>query len=96
MDGIFYRLWAYDTEFMSHQGGGQQFGPLLVAARMENREPESTDMVGAGRIGAAAAVTVLLAIAWIWWWQRRAWSEDAAVRRRRQESQDNQLPLPPA
>jgi hypothetical protein len=96
MDGFFYRLWAYETEFMSHQGGGQQFGPLLVAARMENREPETTDMVGAGRIGAAAAVALLLAIAWIWWWQRRTWSEDAAVRRRRQESQDNQLPLPPA
>jgi hypothetical protein len=69
---------------------------LLVATRLENREPESTDVVGVGRIGAAAAIVILSGIAWIWWWQRRAWSEDAAARRRRQERHADPLPEPPA
>ncbi len=32
-DVFFYRLWSYSTDFMNQMGGGDQFGPLLVAAQ---------------------------------------------------------------
>jgi hypothetical protein len=93
MDGFFYRLWGYESDFMAQQGGGEQFGPLLVAARIENREPVSDDPVGVGRIGTGAAVVILTGMVLIWWWQRRAWAADDDARRRRQEQTDRiQLP----
>ena len=90
-DGFFYRLWAYDSDFMSQHGGGPQFGPLLIAARFENLEPTSADPVGVGAIGTAAAIAILCGMAAIWWWQRRAWAADDAARRRRQASESEQV-----
>ena len=91
MDGFFYRLWAYDSDFMAQHGGGPQFGPLLIAARFENLEPKSADPVGVGAIGTAAAIAILCGMAAIWWWQRRAWAADDAARRRRQASESEQV-----
>ncbi len=34
MDGFFYRLWGYESDFMAQQGGGQQFGPLLIVSEI--------------------------------------------------------------
>lgn len=94
MDGFFYRLWGYESDFMAQHGGGQQFGPLLVAARFQNLEPESDDPIGVGIIGTVAAIVIVSGMVMIWWWQRRAWAADEAARRRRQESQSDQLTLP--
>jgi hypothetical protein len=91
VDGFFYRLWAYDSDFMSQHGGGPQFGPLLVAAQFENLEPTSNDPVGVGAIGTAAAIAILCGMAAIWWWQRRAWAADEAARRRRQASESERV-----
>ena len=87
IDGFFFRLWGYESDFMSQQGSGQQFGPLVMATRFRNLEPQSEDPIGVGVIGTGAAVVVLTAMAMIWWWQRRAWAADDAARRRRQEYQ---------
>jgi hypothetical protein len=93
-DGFFYRLWGYESEFMAQHGGGQQFGPLMVAARFHNREPVSSDPAGVAAIGTAAAVAVVTALRLIWWWQRRVWASDETARRRRQASEAEQLQLP--
>ena len=31
VDGFFYRLWSYDTDFIGSRGGDQQIGPLIAA-----------------------------------------------------------------
>jgi hypothetical protein len=94
VNGFFFRLWGYETEFMNQHGGGQQFGPLIVAARLQNREPEVSDPIGVGNIGIAAAVLVVVSMLAIWWWQRRVWAADETARRRRQEQEASQVHLP--
>lgn len=94
VDGFFFRLWGYESEFMKQHGGGQQFGPLVVAARLQNQEPEGTDPIGVGSIGIVAAIVVVCGIFGIWWWQRRLTASDAAARRRRQQQEASQVQFP--
>lgn len=93
-DVFFYRLWSYSTEFMSQMGGGDQFGPLLVAARIHNRQPTSTDPAGVGLIGWIAAFGVVSAIIATWLWNRRTSERDAEIRRKRKERESEQLEIP--
>ena len=79
---------------MNHMGGGDQFGPLLVAARIHNRQPESADPAGVGVIGWIAACGVVSAIIATWCWTRRTSARDAEIRRKRQERESEQLESP--
>ena len=93
-DVFFYRLWSYSTDFMSQMGGGDQFGPLLVAARIHNRQPTSADPAGVGVIGWIAAFGVVSAIVATWLWTRRTSARDAEIRRQRKERESEQLEIP--
>jgi len=93
-DVFFYRLWSYSTDFMNQMGGGDQFGPLLVAARIHNRQPTSADPAGVGVIGWMAAFAVISAIVATWLWNRRTSQRDAQVRRKRKERESEQLEIP--
>jgi len=83
VDGFFYRLWSYESDLMRRHGGGDQFGPLVMASRMVDNEPPRGDVIGVGIIGQSAAVATLLMMAaaglWIYWTGR----QDARVRARR-------------
>ncbi len=93
-DVFFYRLWSYSTDFMSRQGGGDQFGPLLVAARIHNQQPTSADPAGVSVIGWIAAIGVVSAIFAAWLWNRWTSGHDAEVRRKRKERESEQLEIP--
>ncbi len=93
-DVFFYRLWSYATDFMSQQGGGDQFGPLLVAARIHNRQPTEVDPARVGVIGWIAAFAVVFSIIATWLWNRRTSERDAEVRRKRKERESEQLEIP--
>ena len=94
VDGFFFRLWSYSTDFMNQHGGGEQFGPLLVAARFRDQEPKESDPAGVGTIGTIAAIAVITGILAIWIWQRRIDSRDREVRRQRKERESEQLQMP--
>lgn len=61
VEGFFYRLWSYESDFMASHGG-KQFAPLLIAGRWADRTPTSTDPIGVSWIGTFAAVGVIAAI----------------------------------
>ncbi len=94
VDAFFYRLWSYSTDFMTQHGGGEQFGPLLVAATIRDQEPTSSDPLGVAFIGWIAAVAVISAIVAIWFWNRRLRVQDQQVRERRKELESENLQLP--
>lgn len=94
MDGFFFRLWSYETDFMTQHGGGNQFGPLVIAAKIRNKQPDSMDPTGVNLIGTAAACAVILGIFGIWAWQRRTDSRDRAVRDRKKEKEAESLRIP--
>jgi hypothetical protein len=93
-DVFFYRLWSYSTDFMNQMGGGDQFGPLLVAARIHNQQPTSADPAGVGVIGWIAAFGVISAIIATWLWNRRTSERDAEVRRKRKARESEQFEIP--
>jgi hypothetical protein len=95
VDGFFFRLWSYETDFMKQQGGGEQFGPLLMAAHVRSLEPASRDPAGVHVIGMLVAAAVIGSILAIWLWNRRLSSQDRQVSRKRQARQAEQLWLPP-
>ena len=94
MDGFFFRLWSYETDFMAQNGGGDQFGPLLIAAAIRNNEPDSSDPTGVNLIGSVAAFAVILGILGVWSWQRRIDSRDRAVREMKKEKEAESLRIP--
>lgn len=83
VDGFFYRLWSYDSDYMSQHGGGKQFGPLLMATRIVDSEPPPGDRVGVGRIGWVAAASVLVMLLAMGIWLYFTGRQDAAARARR-------------
>ncbi len=92
VDGFYYRLWSYESRFMDQHGGGEQFGPLLIAARVLNNEPPHTDVLGVSRIAwfvtIIASLVILAAIIGSW----LSAKGDAAAKRRNMEPQPDQLP----
>ncbi|MAI72599.1 MAG: hypothetical protein CMM01_17065 [Rhodopirellula sp.] len=94
MDGFFFRLWSYETDFMAQHGGGDQFGPLMIAAAIRNKQPDSTNHTGVNWIGSASACAVIFGIFGIWAWQRRNGSRDRDVRNRKKEKEAESLRIP--
>lgn len=85
VDGFFFRLWSYQSDYMKQFGDTKQFGPLLVAAELRNLETGSSDPLGIRMIGWGAAVFVGLAIVTIFVWHRRSSAVDQQVSRRRRK-----------
>jgi hypothetical protein len=83
VDGFFYRLWSYESDFMRQHGGGDQFGPLLMATRIHDDELPPGDVVGVSIIGKGAAVAAVVMILATGLWLYVTGQQDAAVRRRR-------------
>lgn len=94
VDVFFFRLWSYQSDFMNKYGSGKQFGPLLIAAQIRNREPTSSDPAGVAVIAWLVAVAVISAIIATWWWNRRLAAQDVEVRDRRKDRESQQLQLP--
>ncbi|MCM2373151.1 hypothetical protein [Aporhodopirellula aestuarii] len=61
VEGFFYRLWSYESDFMQ-QHGGKQFAPLIVAGVITDLRPTSDDPMGVQMIGQIAAVAVIAAL----------------------------------
>lgn len=85
VDGFFFRLWSYSTDFMNRQEAGKQFGPLIVAARFSNNQSDPKESGGVEYIGYFAAIAMVLGIAATAIWTRRNSKEDDAVKMKRQE-----------
>ena len=94
VDGFFFHLWSYDTDFMSQHGGGEQFGPLLIAAEIRDDEPTSNDPAGAHLIGTIAAISIILGILAIWAWQHRTDTRDRDVRDQKKEKEAESIRIP--
>ncbi len=83
VDGIFYRLWSYESDFMDRHGGGNQFGPLVLAARIVSSEPPHGDVIGVSRLGWYIAGLVVFGIVAATLGGILTSRRDAAVRRKR-------------
>ena len=95
VEGFFFRLWSYESEFMQQNGGDSQFGPLLIAATLRDLEPQSVRSIGVEKIGTAAAGVILFGIVAIWLWLRRLAQQDREVKQQRliQEAESVNLNL---
>ena len=51
VEGIYYRLWSYESDFMKQHGGGNQFGPLILASRISPLGEATIGGSGASGIG---------------------------------------------
>lgn len=94
IDGFYYRLWSYQSEFMNQHGGGDQFGPLVVASRIEDRAPSTQDPAGVQVIGWIAATAVIAGIVFFWLWNRVMSARDRQARRRRRQREAEYVQLP--
>ena len=79
---------------MKQFGGGDQFGPLLVAARTEDRSDDQQGIAGVGVIGWVAAAAILVAIVGIWLWNVVLTKDDSQIKEKRKQSESEQLQLP--
>jgi hypothetical protein len=93
VDAFFFRLWSYSTDYMDQFGGGNQIGPLLIAARI-NQRGEFDDPTGVARIGWLAAIAVLTAIVAIAIWSFVLGQRDRKIKQRRMRSEGEQIQLP--
>ena len=94
IEGFFFRLWSYSSDFMQRQGGGNQFGPLLMVARMTDRSHVVQAGVGPEIFGYIAAVAVIGAILLVLIWTRYTSSSDRKVREKNQERESQRLDIP--
>ncbi|QDV67036.1 hypothetical protein Poly24_07270 [Rosistilla carotiformis] len=58
VDGFFYRLWTYETDFVSSKGGDRQIGPLIAATAIKMKPPGSAK-ASLARIGWLIAILFL-------------------------------------
>lgn len=91
---FFFRLWSYETDFMKQNQGGSQFGPLLIATSLTDREPLPSSDVGLGMIGYIAAIAVMVGVFGTVLWQRRTSAEDRAIRKNRQARESDRIDFP--
>jgi len=84
VDGFLFRLWSYSSQFMDSHGGGNQIGPLVVAAKIRDQEPRQRTLPGLTLIPIMAAVAVVGAVLAIACWHYRSSVTDRQARRRRQ------------
>lgn len=80
VDGFFYRLWSYQNEFMTREGGGKQVGPLIVVSAWRSLATAEEGDDGVQVIGYLMAAGIFAAIIATLWWTRRNAREDARVR----------------
>ena len=93
VDGFFFRLWSYETDYMKQFGDEKQFGPLLIAARLQNLESNSPDPLGVNVIGWIAAGLIGISMIGIFVWHRLTSAGDAKVRRGRRDKSVTEIDL---
>ncbi|NND97450.1 MAG: hypothetical protein HKN47_09010, partial [Pirellulaceae bacterium] len=76
VEGFFFRLWSYSSDYMERQNAGDQFGPLLMVARMNDRSSVGTGGVGVEVIGYVAAFVIVGGILATLIWSRVNSGED--------------------
>lgn len=83
VEGFFFRLWSYDTEYAASRGG-RQIGPLIVATELHQPAPNVAMQRGVAAIGWILAATVIasMVIAALVLW-RVGRKDRAAARARR-------------
>lgn len=96
IEGFFFRLWSYESDKMQREGAGNQFGPLLMVARMTDRAAAQEDAMSVDVIGYLAAAGILLGLVGALLWTRRNANEDKQVRSKQQTRDSERLQLPPA
>lgn len=93
VDGFFFRLWSYESEFMKQKGGESQFGPLIIAANLRNMEPQSVTPIGVEKIGTVAAAVIVSGILGIWLWLSYLARQDQEIKQRRAIQQSDHVNL---
>ncbi len=90
IEGFFFRLWSYQTEYMQQFGGDDQFGPLLIAAKITDKAITSSDPVGVAMIGWLAAIGIFGGLIATVLWHRYTTAGDRAVstKRKQREADD--------
>lgn len=94
VDGFFYRLWSYKSQYMKRFDDAEQFGPLVIAARIIDAAPNSRDPVGVSAIGWMAAAAVLVGLAATIVWHRWTTSGDRAIRAKQKRREGESVTLP--
>lgn len=94
VDGFFFRLWSYDSEFMSRQGAGKQVGPLVMASKWNSLQEADESSGGLEVIGYALAAAIFLCIVATVVWNRVNAQDDRQTRRQQQQRDGEILDFP--
>ena len=94
IEGFFFRLWSYSSDFMQRRGGGDQVGPLLMVAKMTDRRSVGQRGLGAEVFGYLAAVGIIGGLVLVLAWSRVVNREDQEVRQNRQDRESQRIELP--
>ncbi len=93
VDAFFFRLWSYPTEYMRQFGGGDQFGPLLIASDMKSLE--GIEPVPESRwIGWAAGIAMGIFIFGMALWSFFNGQRDREVQKQRKQREADQIEFP--
>ncbi|KAA5543249.1 hypothetical protein FYK55_13310 [Roseiconus nitratireducens] len=84
IEGFYYRLWSYSSEFMTREGGGKQVAPLVVVADWEPLELAPLPEQQVAILGYILAAAIAAAIVGIFLWTRRNAAQDASARAARE------------
>lgn len=94
IEGFYFRLWSYESEFMTQRGGGDQFGPLLVATSITDLSETADDPAGVKIIGWIASGGVIVGILFFWIWSRVLAKRDQRAKQLRRQREAEQIQLP--
>jgi hypothetical protein len=94
MEGFFFRLWSYSSDFMQRRGGGDQVGPLLIVAKMTDRRSVGPSGLGAEVFGYIAAIGIVGGLLLVMIWSRFVNREDKEVRQIRKDRESQRIELP--
>lgn len=85
VDGFFFRLWSYESDFTASRGG-RQVGPLVLAADIRPRPSSAVSASSVASIGwifAAVMVGAIVIAAWVLW---RVERRDRQIARHRRDT----------
>lgn len=93
VDGFFYRLWTYETDFVSSKGGDRQIGPLIAVTAISIK-PEGTAKASLARIGWGIAIVFLTGFLATVAYLSRAAKADRKMRHKRSKLLPDTIAIP--
>ncbi|QDS86753.1 hypothetical protein EC9_09270 [Rosistilla ulvae] len=91
VDGFFYRLWTYETDFVSSKGGDRQIGPLIAGTAITIK-PAGSAQASLARIGWIIAIVFMVGLIGTIAYLTKASQADRQMRAKRNKMMPDVIP----